>query len=134
MSLLLLLACADEVRDVTVTGTDGLPELTWAGADAESITFAAVDGTFLWNLIPEGELCVNSLQGRDGVFWGELPEGYISLDAAGAPLPAPESLEDGSYSVGVGLCTEPLEVGAAYVNKGASFVITNGVIEQLVSE
>lgn len=135
MSFLLLLACASEVREVTVSGTDGVPEVTWTGADAEKLSVSAVDGTLLWNIYPQdADACTNPLKGHQGVVWGELPEGYASVDLIGEPLQAEARLEDGSYSVGVAVCDEITDTGGSYFNKGASFVITDGVVEQLVAE
>lgn len=132
---ILLLACADEVREVQVTGVDGIPQITWTGASAELLRFSAVDGTELWAIEPlEATKCTNPLGGRQGVLWGELPEDYGSFDEDGEVLEAEASLEDGSYSVGVAVCTEFTEFGGSYENRGASFVITDGLVSQLVPD
>ncbi|MFT5583517.1 MAG: hypothetical protein ACI9VR_001095 [Cognaticolwellia sp.] len=130
---LLFFACADEVHSVSVSGTDGIPQVTWTGANAETLRFTAVDGKQLWSIAPTNATeCTNPLSGRQGVVWGELPDDYSSFDDAGEALPAIESLEDGSYSMGVAICDEISPSGGSYQNRGASFTITAGVIEQLL--
>lgn len=132
---LLFFSCADEVREVSVVGADGIPEVTWTGADAETLRFTAVDGSELWSIMPMDQTeCTNPLGGRQGVVWGELPPDYGSFDDAGDTLPASASLEEGSYSVWVAVCDGFTSTGATYQDRGASFTITDGVIEQLVAE
>ena len=132
---LLFFACADDVHSVSVSGVDGIPQVTWTGSNAEILRFTAVDGTELWSIAPTVATdCTNPLSGRQGVVWGELPEHYASLDDAGGALPASAFLEDGPYTVWVAICDEITPSGGSYQNRGASFTITSGVIAQLLVE
>jgi len=130
----LLVACKPPVdaETVVVEGVDGLPVVTWSGADSEILTFQ-LGADVLWNIQPTapGPSCLNPLIGADGVTFGELPPGYEAISFSGAPMDPPAPLEDGDdYSVGVGTCINVQDTVRSYYNSGAGFSVIDGEIVQ----
>lgn len=137
--MMVLAACSsDEVTDIAITGTDGQPVVTWSGADAETLTFMNGDAEVIWNPAPEDPPanCLNELQGTDGIEWGVLPAGYASYELSGElpldELEAPESLDDGEYSVAIGVCVDAGDTARSYMSRGASFTVEDGAIVDVV--
>ncbi len=121
----------EEVSDIEVVGSDGVPIVYWSGGMAELVTITDSEGVYLWSIAPDMQeaLCANDLDGDEGVVWGELPEGYASTDVVGQPLEPPAFLADGVYSVGVGVCTHADDLMVQYANNGVGFGVVEGDIQ-----
>jgi hypothetical protein len=103
-----LLACST-VEGLEARGDDGLPELRWAGDDAETMNVSR-DGVAWFTLQPidPPDSCLNGLDGRDGIVWGDWPEGYETVDylTPDEVVEVSTPLEDGSYEVNVARCVD----------------------------
>lgn len=133
--LVLLIACgpSDEVPELSVSGSGGVPEFSWSGRNVEVMNFDR-DGVGWVAVQPVGgpaTTCTNALEGRPGVTWGAWPAGYETVDyQTGELLVVPSTLEDGTYSVGLSECVEATEGFASYQQDAViRFTVAAGVVE-----
>jgi hypothetical protein len=129
----LLAACDDDPLPnparLSVSGTDGVPVLTWAGPEQE--TLAIVDwrsgsGETLWEIAPVGgpPVCVNGM--FSGVTYGEAPAGF-ELRGSAVSDPPPATLRPGEdYEAMVSRCDRKTESGGASTSSYVRFRVLGG--------
>jgi hypothetical protein len=107
-TLLLFTGCgpSDADPEIELSGSDGVVEITWRGRNIENLNFDR-DGLSWLTVRPATEelTCANSLRGRQGFTWGEVPDGYETVNfATMVTAEVPAVLDDGSYSVALAEC------------------------------